>query len=149
MNKSTTWVLIADGARGRILAIDGHGTSRHLIEIQEFSGDHSASHELLRDKPARVYESHGAARHAVQPKSDPHRALKHSFAGHIANVIAAHLGNAAFDKLIVVAAPVTLGDLRASFSDAVKAKITAEIDKDLTKIPNSAIADILDDVLPG
>lgn len=149
MKKSTTWILIADGARGRVLSIDGHGASRRLNEIEEFSGDHSASHELLRDKPARVYESHGEARHAIQPKSDPHRALKHSFAEHIASVMEAHLSNAAFDKLIVVAAPVTLGDLRATFSDAVKSRITVEIDKDLTKTPTSAIADIIDDALPG
>lgn len=149
MKKATTWVLIADGARARILSIDGHGTSRQLIEIEEFSGDHSASRELLRDKPARVYESHGEARHAIQPKSDPHRALKHSFAEHIANAMANHLERAAFDKLIVVAAPVTLGDLRVSFSDAVKARISVEIDKDLTKMPNSDIANIIGDVLPG
>jgi protein required for attachment to host cells len=88
-------------------------------------------------------------RHANEPKFDPHRELKRSFAEHLAGTISGHLENAAFDRLIVVAAPVTLGDLRAAFSDAVKARITAEFDKDLTKIPNTEIAEILGEALPG
>lgn len=149
MKKTTTWLLIADGARGRILSVEGHGASRQFVEVEEFSGDHAANRDLLRDKPTRVYESQGEARHANEPKSDPHRELKRSFAEHIADAISAHLAKAAFDKLIVVAAPVTLGDLRAAFSDTVKARITAEIDKDLTKTPNTGIASIIGDALPG
>jgi protein required for attachment to host cells len=37
--------------------------------------------------------------------------------------------------LVVVAPPRTLADLRRSFSDGLRAKIIAEVDKDLTNHP--------------
>ena len=41
----------------------------------------------------------------------------------------------AFDKLIVAAAPRTLGDFRDSLSDEVTGKIMAELNKDLINMP--------------
>ena len=52
-----------------------------------------------------------------------------------------------FDKLVLVAAPKTLGDLRDLLPDPVKAKVVAEIDKDLTKVPLHELPKHLDSVL--
>lgn len=53
----------------------------------------------------------------------------------------------ACDRLIVVAAPKSLGDLREFFAEAVREKVHAEIDKDLTHLSNEALREALADYL--
>ena len=91
----------------------GTGTRQelHVVEQREFSSDHRPNRELQRHRPVRVYESHGATRHGVEPKSDPHRELKRDFAQDIADVLDEDLSHKRFDRLIIVAPPMTLGDL--------------------------------------
>lgn len=144
MKTPRTWILIADGARARLVSAERHGQNIQIAEKFEFHAGHEPNRELLRDKPARVFESNGATRHAVERKTDPHRALKHDFAETLAEALKDHLANKLFDRLVVVAPPVTLGDLRAVLSDPVKAVVTAELTMDLTKTPNSEIADHID-----
>ena len=48
---------------------------------------------------------------------------------------------------MIVAAPSALGDLRAALSDQVRAKVTGELAKDLTKTPDGDVAEHLRDVL--
>ena len=55
--------------------------------------------------------------------------------------------NGAFDRLVLVAAPATLGDLRAMISKRVAALVVGEIQHDLTKTPNSEVGPHLKDVL--
>ena len=51
------------------------------------------------------------------------------------------------DRLVIVASPVTLGDLRSALSDHVRAVVVGEVAQDLTKMPNNKIAEHLQDVL--
>ena len=53
----------------------------------------------------------------------------------------------AYDRLVIVAPPVALGDLRTAISDQVRALVVGEIARDLTKIPNSEVAEHLKEVL--
>lgn len=62
------------------------------------------------------------------------------FANHLAAILAQQLQTGAYTRLIIAAAPVTLGDLRSAISDQVKATVIAEFAHDLTKIPNHEIA---------
>jgi protein required for attachment to host cells len=52
-----------------------------------------------------------------------------------------------FSRLVVVAPPITLGDLRNALSEAVKASIIAEVASDLTKIPNSEVPRHIEDFI--
>jgi protein required for attachment to host cells len=74
-------------------------------------------------------------RHAIDPAQDPHRELKRAFAGRIASLIEERLAENAFDRLVLVAPPVTLGDLRSALSKSVKERVSAELDNDLTNTP--------------
>lgn len=147
MKAVRTWVLIADGARARILENTGPGHGLSPVEGMVFQGDHAATHDLVSDREGRSYSSHGPGRSAVQSRSDPHRELKSSFAHHLADVLAGALEQKSFDRLIIAASPVTLGDLRAAMSDHVRAKVSGEVAHDLTKIPNNDVADHLKAVL--
>ena len=148
MKATTTWVLIANGARARLVIAEGRGNALHITEKLELHGDHSPNRELQRDKPTRVFESNGATRHGVQSKSDPHRELKRDFAEEIAEALDGLLALKRFDRLVVVAPAVTLGDLRTALSEAVKATVVSEVVMDLTKVPNNGVARHLEDAIP-
>jgi protein required for attachment to host cells len=147
MRAAKTWVVIADGARARLVSAEGHGSALHIVEQREFHADRSPNRELQRDRPTRVFESHGATRHGIEPKTDPHRELKRDFAQVIAEALDDSLSLKQFDRLVVVAPPVTLGDIRSALSETVKASVIAEVAMDLTKVPNSDIPRHIEDLI--
>ena len=147
MKPVKTWILIADGARARVLQNDGPGHGLHAVEGLVFHGDHSATHDLVSDREGRSYSSHGAGRSAIDSHSDPHRELKKKFAHRLADMLARGLEQHTYDRLIIVAPPGALGDLRAAISGHVRAKVVGEVAHDLTKTPNGEVADHLKGVL--
>jgi protein required for attachment to host cells len=147
MKPTRTWILIADGARARILQNDGPGKGLQALQDRVWHGDHAATHELMSDRTGRSFSSVGPGRSAIEPHTDPHRQLKRNFAHRLADALAEALRDRVYDRLILVAAPSALGDLRAALSAEVRAKVIAEVAKDLTKIPDAAVAEHLKDVL--
>jgi len=147
MKPTHTWILIADGARARILQNDGPGKGLHEVPGGAFHGDHAATHDIMSDRTGRSYSSVGPGRSAIEAHSDPHRELKKTFARQLADALADGLQRKAYDRLVIVAAPSALGDLRAALSDQVRAKVTGELAKDLTKTPDGDVAEHLRDVL--
>jgi len=147
MKPVRTWILIADGARARVVLNDGPGHGLRDIDALQFEADTPPARDIMADRPGRTFDSGGDGRHAMEPASDPARARKRAFLDEVASVIDAKLSRKAFDRLIVVAPPAALGDLRASLSAQVKKTVTAEIDKDLTKIKTRDLDSHLKDVL--
>jgi protein required for attachment to host cells len=135
MKPTTTWILIADGGRAQLFANHGPGKGVEAVVGGAFDADHRADHEIVSDKKGRTHESVGVTRHAIEPHTDPHRELKRTFSEHLAAMLDKQLAQKSFDRLILVAPPVTLGDLRKALSNHVKAVLYAELDKDLTKTP--------------
>jgi protein required for attachment to host cells len=147
MKPTRTWVLIADGARARILDNEGPGHGLKAVEGMVFSGDHAATHDLVSDRQGRSQSSHGPGRSAIESHSDPHRQLKVSFAQNLAGILDRALDAKSFYRLVIVAPPVTLGDLRSLISERVRATIIGEVAQDLTKTPNGEIGSHIKDVL--
>lgn len=147
MKPTRTWVLIADGARARVLENSGPGKGLTAIDRLVFKGDHAATRDIVDDREGRTYASHGPGRSAIDAHTDPHRELKRTFAHYLADVLGRELDARAYDRLVIVAAPVTLGDLRKVLTEKVAAKVTGWVHKDLTKTPNSEVASHLGDVL--
>jgi len=135
MKPTTTWILIADGARARIFANHGPGKGIEAVAGGEFDADHRPDREIMSDKPGRSFESVGTTRHAIEPHHDPHRELKRAFSERLAAMLDEQLATKAFDRVILVAPPEMLGDLRSALSPHVQAAVYAELDKDLTKTP--------------
>ena len=103
-----------------------------------------AGKELTAERPTRTHESSGTTRHAIEAKEDPRRAVKRAFAEDVAERLAVAVVAKAFDRLVVVAPPQMLGDLRVAFSAAVTDRIVKEIAKDLVKIPRTELLAHLD-----
>ncbi len=132
--KLITWIVICDGARGRILVNRGYGTM--LDEIRE-AEDHDArlpTRALGTDRPGRAHDSSGAGRHAMAPPVDWHKFEKERFAKEIAAMVNTAVLENKFDKVVLVAPPRVLGDLRQALSAQAKAKVSGEIGKDLTQV---------------
>lgn len=135
MKPTTTWILVADGARARVFVNLGPSKGIEALEGATIEADHRADREIMSDKPGRSFESVGDTRHAYEPRHDPHRELKRSFAEALAAMLDEKLAEKAYDRVVLVAPPATLGDLRAALSGAVRGAVYAELDKDLTNTP--------------
>ena len=118
MKPVRTWILVADGARGRVY--ETLGKSGEAAEREEFRRDTDLppTRELDDDRPGRGNIPATTSRHAFQPTSDAHRELKRTFAEDLAAMLDEQLQAGAYDRLVLVAAPVTLGDLREALPDA-------------------------------
>ena len=129
----TCWIIVADGTRARILANDGPGSGLRNTTNTDFISDNRKSRDIASDRPGRS-EGGTSGRHAMEPRVDSHQYEKQQFAREMAKRIndACHLGE--FDSLILVAPPQTLGELRNALDKPALAKVSAELDKDLTKV---------------
>jgi len=135
MKHARTWVLIADAGRARVFETSGKGTGLTAVQGMILDAELAPSRALGSDRPGRAFDSVGTARHAMESPSDPHREQKRQFARRIADAVHERRVAKNFDRLVVVAPAVTMGDLRAALSDEVKAVVTAELVADLTRTP--------------
>ena|SRR5581483_728061 len=142
MKPVKTLYVIADGGRARFVE-RGENGEFHTLTSFVSSELHERSHELGLDRPARVKESANSARHAVEPRRDLHLAAKEDFVKAVAGEIDAAHGRKRFDKLVLVAPPRVLTELKERLSNAM-AKLAADsVQKDLTKVPDHDLAEHL------
>lgn len=148
MKKITTWILVADGARARVVLNDGPGRGVRRTPVKEFLGPNAPSRAIASDRPGRAFDSGGQGRHAMEPPTDPHEHEQRVFLAEVAGFLDQAAKRGDFDRLVIVAPPRALGNLRAALSEAARAKVTGELNKDLTHVPIHALADHLGSVLP-
>jgi protein required for attachment to host cells len=153
----TTWILIADGARARLLEQDPKSRTFKPTSERDFVGTRAQSKEIASDRPGRTFDSAGRGqsgdatahgRHAMEPGTDPQRHAEYEFARELSEHLEKAANEHRFEVLILVAAPQILGDLRGLLPKTVHEKIAAEINKDLTKIPARDLGKHLDQHLP-
>ncbi len=147
MKPIVTWILIANGARARILEHKGMSGGVNAIKDMEFSQESLSSSQIMADKPGRAFSTAGTSRSAMEPKTDPVAKREADFAHELAQVINDKFSNKTFARLVIFAAPKTMGDIRDTLNETTKTAIIAEIPKDLTKVPNDEIAKHLEDVM--
>lgn len=145
MKPTTTWIVIADGARARVMQNVGPGKGIDAVEGLTFEGDHAPSIEIMADKPGRTFDSVGNARHAMEPSSDPHTELKARFLKTVSSALQQKIDD--YDRLVLVAPPQALGLLRKSLPAAAAGKVTAELGKDLTHLPIADLPHHLEQIL--
>ncbi len=130
------WVVVADGARARILAGDPAAGELELVMPELVGRGRAKGAELMADRPGRsVDSSHVGDRHAMEPPTDPKEVEKQRFVRHLADRLAEALNEGRFARLVLVAPPRALGELRAVLPEKVRATIVREVDKDLTWVP--------------
>lgn len=135
MKRERTWIVIADGRQAKVL--ESHGPNSTLVPVDDmvFAKELPADREIQRDRPGRSFESSGPTRHAMENRTSPHRELKRELAGEVIDKLDSSLREGRFDRIALVAPPTVLGDLRDALSESLRAKLVAELAKDLTKVP--------------
>jgi protein required for attachment to host cells len=134
MNKTVTWVVVADGSRARLFVNEGPGKGLRPLPDGDIESETPPTREINADRAGRTFDSAGQGRHAKEPSTDPHRNIKRNFAQQVANRLERGHRKNAFDRLVLVAPPQALGDLRASMDKGVRAKLSGELNKDLTHL---------------
>lgn len=64
-----TWVVVADGARARILEHTRIGGGLVALAAMDHDKAHGHARDLGSDRPGLVFDSTGSGRHAVAPHS--------------------------------------------------------------------------------
>ncbi|GBE44137.1 MAG TPA: host attachment protein [Rhizobiales bacterium] len=147
MKPTKTCILVADGARARVYLNDGPGHG--ISELKQYAReiDLKASRDIDADRPGRTFDSGGQGRHAKEKPTDSQRHAKDEFARELAETINAAITAGEFDRLVLVAPPATLGDLRQHLSKQSAGKIHGEIAKNLTQAGDEEILAQLGSVL--
>ena len=129
----TEWAIIADASAARILermAPLGAWSERPDGEV---APPNPRTHDQGSDRPGRVRESVGGARHAVEPRHDANRAAKRSFARHLAERLEREAAAGRFSRLWLIAPPHFLGDLREALGRLSHERLAGSQDKDLVQ----------------
>ncbi|UYO00797.1 MAG: host attachment protein [Devosia sp.] len=147
MKSTKTWILIADGTQARILQHNGPGKGLAQVENLDWSIDPLQTQDINADRPGRSFSSVGPGRSAMEPKTDPAEHREAEFVRSVAQVLEAKAKSGAYDRLVIAAAPIALGNLRKALSDHVKKTVVAELDKDLTNLPTPQLNKHFDGII--
>lgn len=147
MKPITTWIVIADGAQARIVLNDGPGRGVKPGPDVEFAAANIPGRDIMADRPGRTFDSSGQGRHAKEPRSDPREVEQNKMLRELTKFLEQEAKKDSYDRLVIVAPPRALGSLRSGFSAQVRARVTGELDKDLTQVPIHDLAGHLGSVL--
>ena len=145
MKSTVTWILIADGAQARVLEHLGPGKGFKQVEGLDWSIEPLSAQEIVTDRPGS--KGGGGAHGGLEPKTDPVAHRETEFVKSVAAMLTRQQQKNAFDRLIIAAAPIALGDLRKAISPAVQKTVVAELNKDLTNIPTAQLDKHFEDIL--
>jgi protein required for attachment to host cells len=133
MKHAKIWYVIADGGRARFVERDEGGEFRTVSSFVA-SELHKRAHDLGLDRPPRAKESASPARHAIEPRRDLHQASKEDFVKLVAGQLEEEHRRGQFDRLVLVAPPRVLTELKDHLSNQMAKLVVSDLQKDLTKI---------------
>ena len=146
MKKIRTCVVIADGARAKIFINDGPGMGLKAMENGEFEKTSEPSRELGNDRPGRTRDSQSGIRHAVEG-TDFHLNEKLHFIGELAKIINIKAANNEFERIILVAPPKILGDMKKKLDKHSTSIMKDSLAKDLTHFKIDELSKHLKEVM--
>jgi protein required for attachment to host cells len=136
-------ILVCDGRKALFMRNEGDEKFPALKVARVLAGaPNPPTHLQGTDKPGRVLDR-ASGRYSNVQQLDWHTLAEADFAHEIAAALEVRLEAHDFDKLIIVAPPRTLAELRASLSEKVQKTVIAEHHKDLTKHPVHEIERLL------
>ncbi|MBS7537691.1 baeRF12 domain-containing protein [Ancylobacter lacus] len=128
------WVVVCDGRKALILVNGGDARFPNLRTREVREQRNPPAHEQGGGRPGRVHESAGPARAAVE-ETDLHEQAEHDFLTRLAETLDRAVTGGETRDVILVAPPRALGILRPHYSRALAGAISAEVDRDLVKLP--------------
>jgi protein required for attachment to host cells len=140
-----TWVVVADSSAAEFYVRQKRFSPLESLQRLTEPDARAKERDRVSDAPGRTFDSHGAGRHAMEPKHSGKVQLRESFTHRIAEALESAREADRFQQLVIIAAPAVLGELRARLSAGVQKTVVTEIDKHMTGQDPAAIAALIDD----
>jgi protein required for attachment to host cells len=131
---NTTWILVAHRSGARIFENKGPNKGLSLLQDIPHPEGRLKNRDIGADKPGRSFDSHGQARHALGTEQEPTAHLAEQFAKQLGATLEDGRNHQRYTKLVLVAEPRFLGNLRAALSAPTAALVTASLGKDLGSV---------------
>lgn len=144
-------VLVADESEARIYAIERADGQLQLVGQLSDPAARTHDRDFKSDRPGRVFDHapsatgrRGAvAHHGTGGERTPREHEAEVFARRISDELQGAMAHQSFDRLVLMAAPKFLGELRRALPDPLRALVKAEIHKDLVHQPVSVVREHL------
>jgi protein required for attachment to host cells len=144
---NTTWILVAHRGGARLFENLGPGKGLQLVEDIPHPEGRLKSGEINADKPGRAFDTFGR-RHGMSQEHEAADQISRMFARHLCNKLEKARAENRFGKLVLVAEPRLLGELRGALDKPTAALVGATLDKDLVGVENRDLLRHLDGVIP-
>lgn len=142
-----TWICVADGTRAKMYHCDGPGREiEPALNYVPAAATRAHNREMTVDRPGRTFDSAGFGRHAYD-EGDWQEEEKHRFALRLADLLERAAAERRFERLVVVAPPAMMGELRQCLAGFEHRMEVVEVVKDLTHATPREIRSHLAEVL--
>ena len=138
------WIVVADKRIARIF----RKSNSHLELIGEALPTNRQRAKGIPDNSmGRVTSLHGSQHHKLTPHMQPGRSDAVHFAQDLSSWLEEAVQKDSFDRLVLIAAPKTLGDIRSCLHKTVHNRIIAEVNKELTQINEKQLEEELKNII--
>ncbi|WP_102223577.1 host attachment family protein [Acidimangrovimonas sediminis] len=144
--KNGTWLLVADGEKALLMENIGDEDLPVLEVRRKDQQVNPPDHEQGANRPGRKADN-GFGQRSAMDDTDWHELAKERFADDLAQILylRAHRGD--FDRIVLVAAPSILGEMRRKLHKEVSERVIGEVPKTLTNHETDRIGHIVKDAL--
>jgi protein required for attachment to host cells len=125
------WVVVANKAETQIYSQQRLRGPLSLIHSMAHPDAKAHLQDLVSDQPGRVHDRMGPARHAMEPDTGARDEGQLRFTREVAEYLTTALRKKEFERIVLMAAPESLGLLRKVLSAEVEKTIIDEIPKDM------------------
>lgn len=129
-----TWVVVTDSEKALFLRNLTDHDDPYLDVFDEEEQENPSDREQSANRPGRMQDT-GVQQRSAMDDTDWHELAKERFAADLAEQLYKEAHKGAFKKLILVASPQVLGDLRGELHKEVADRVIAEVPKTLTNHP--------------
>ncbi|GGL57635.1 host attachment family protein [Wenxinia marina] len=140
------WVVVADGEKALILENRTDGEDPFLEVIRKEHEENPPDREQKTDRPGRGHDT-GPNQRSGMDEADFHELQKERFADDLADILYRYAHRGRFDRMVLVAGPQVLGNIRPALHKEVSDRIVGEVHKVLTNHPVREIEKIVKDTL--
>lgn len=139
-----TWLLVADGVRGRLFKVDRK--AKKLVEVADLLNPEGRLHEkeFYSDAPGKTYDREGQGRHFIEEGEKKKEQSKEQFAHRLVMYLDEKYKTEKINHLFVVAPSKLLGHLNREFNKLHFDYKVTKIAKEISSLSSTEIFKILE-----
>lgn len=145
---SKAMVVVADSTRARIFTTESLNSPLNEIEVMAHPEGRLHDRDITSDLPGKGTGADSSAGHAYGSKVDAKQHELIVFSKQVATYLDDARKKNKLSRLLIIAAPTFLGELRSHLSTETNDKVVFELNKNLTKSSADDISKYLPRTLP-